>query len=108
MDISSQDLQKDVDAAREKVHEYESLQRLCANPDFNKIIRKGYLNDYLLKLVQSRTAPNANLVMLDKQLDAVAFFQKYIEDIITNGPMAINEYRQYSESLENFYLKDSE
>lgn len=107
MDISSQDLQKDVDAAREKVQEFESLQRLYANPDFIKIIKKGYMHDYLLDLVQCRTKPDANLTSLDKQLDAVAFFQKYIEDIISNGPMAIHEYRQYSESLENFYLQDN-
>lgn len=107
MQTNSQEIQQDLDAAKERVRLYESALRLFGNPEYQKIIKKGYLHDFALKLIRDRAKPDIDIGFIDKQLDAIAFLQSYITSILEDGPIAYEEVKTHGESLENYLLEDT-
>lgn len=51
------EIQVDIDEAKEVVAEAEALERLEKNPDFRKIITKGLFEDEAARLVSLKAAP---------------------------------------------------
>lgn len=88
-------MDKDLDKAKKVIELYRAYQRLLANTDFQKVVIKGYLENYPLELLYGTPyASNRN----DQQLFAVGFFKQYLDELETNADSASRYIKEYEEA----------
>lgn len=87
-------MDKELDKAKKVIELYRAYERLLANTDFQKVILKGYLEDYPLELLYG--APYAS-DRKDQQLFAVGFFKQYLDQLETNADSASRFIEDYKE-----------
>lgn len=61
-----------------------SLERLNRNPDFQRVILKNFLEEHPLALIKSKGVLGIKpetVVDIERQLDCVALFNKYLQDL---------------------------
>lgn len=88
-------IEKQIFFEKQQVKVYQALQRLDKNKDFQLIVKDGYLRDYALMLIEQRTTrSDGALSRLNRQLDAIAFLNEYLEVITTQGKAAAETLRE--------------
>jgi len=83
----------------------ESLERLIANKDFEKIFTEGYFKNEACRLVQMRgepamTKPEDQEAIL-KAIDSIAGLRQYLRTIMQFGSMAKKAIMDTEEELED-------
>lgn len=68
MSNTVEEIQIDIDAAREVIAVDDALMRLYKSTDFNEVILKGYFQEEAYRLVELRAAPQ---MQRDEQKDAI-------------------------------------
>ena len=71
---------------------YLSLNKLYSNPDFIKVFKTYYCNEYVLELVKDLSTCTEGTIEHKEilfELSVISSFQKFLDTIQTNGAMAI-------------------
>lgn len=71
---------------------YLSLNKLYSNPDFIKVFKTYYCNEYVLELVKDLSTCTEGTTEHKEilfELSVISSFQKFLDTIQTNGAMAI-------------------
>lgn len=71
---------------------YLSLNKLYSNPDFIKVFKTYYCNEYVLELVKDLSTYTEGTIEHKEilfELSVISSFQKFLDTIQTNGAMAI-------------------
>ena len=87
-DIKVNNLQKDL---------YFALNRLYSNPDFKLVFKNYYCNEYVISLVKSLSQYSENTTEYQetiRELSVISSFQKFLQEILTNGAMAIDNLKE--------------
>lgn len=104
-EVTIEDIQIQLEDARELILEADALQRLFDNPDFKLVIKEGYFKDEPARLVEMKATPamsnEATQVAIMKQLDGIGALQQYFNarfmtadmarDAIRDGELQIDE-----------------
>lgn len=72
---------------------YLSLNKLYSNPDFIKVFKTYYCNEYVLELVKDLSTYIEGTIEHKEilfELSVISSFQKFLDTIQTNGAMAIH------------------
>lgn len=72
---------------------YLSLNKLYSNPDFIKVFKTYYCNEYVLELVKDLSTYTEGTIEHKEilfELSVISSFQKFLDTIQTNGAMAIH------------------
>lgn len=103
--VTVEDIQIQIDDAREMVRGADALERLFENADFNLVVKQGYFQEEPARLVEMKATPamssEANQAAIIKQIDGIGALQQYFNarfltgdmarDAIRDGEMAIDE-----------------
>lgn len=103
--VTVEDIQIQIDDAREMVRGADALERLFENADFNLVVKQGYFQEEPARLVEMKATPamssEANQAAIIKQIDGIGALQQYFtarfltgdmaRDAIRDGEMAIDE-----------------
>ena len=83
-------IEADITLAKTDLSKAKALTRLLMNKDFKEVISIGYLEKEVLNLVKSKAGfltDEAN-EHINKRIDAISFFMKYLQNIELNGSSA--------------------
>lgn len=72
---------------------YLSLNKLYSNPDFIKVFKTYYCNEYVVELVKDLSTYTEGTIEHKEilfELSVISSFQKFLDTIQTNGAMAIH------------------
>lgn len=90
--IHHTDIENDISYYKKQLELSTGLKKLYCNSDFMLVFMKHYCEEYVLylvsKLSQYSSESNEHKEIL-KELSAISYFQKYIDNINRNGAMAI-------------------
>lgn len=93
-----QEIEIEIEQAREMIKRKEALDRLYKNPDFQLVIQKGYFEDEAVRLVHLKGAPAMrdpeNQAAIIKEMDGIGSLKGYFSAIIhtaANAQAAIEE-----------------
>jgi len=106
MTPSSDEILIEAQQANQRVARSDAMQRLFSNQDFNLLFRDDYLKSRVIELVKARSLPNTDLEQNAKELDAISYLDKFISDILSDGPLAKDEYLEKSHAYEQSFIKE--
>jgi hypothetical protein len=76
------EIERDIQSARERVELGHALERLKHNPDFQKVVVKGYLEQEAIRLVHLKADPAmdspANQAAIDRLINSIGAFAQYL------------------------------
>lgn len=99
-------IEKDLAIAEQKVDTAKALQRLMTNSsDFRKVIVEGFLRSHALSLV-AKVAKAPNQEAVQREIEAISYFQNYLTSIIEAGQIAIKEVDDFNADLENIRINN--
>ena len=85
-------IELDIDHAREAIDRADALKRLFANKDFKRIIENGYFVDEASRLVLVKADPEMDSpeaqVNIQRSIDAIGPLRVYFRAILQFGDMA--------------------
>lgn len=86
MNPTVQEIAIELSTAEKYVEDAKSLERLMMNPDFKRLIIKGFANDEAVRLVNFRASDEvqdnpAVLKRVDRGIDAIGYLQEYFRKI---------------------------
>ena len=100
----SEAIEISMEEAKHYVENRDQMNRLIANPDFDKLITQGYLDKEAARLVLAKAEPNMqsdeSQQLLDKQINAIGYVRLYIRTIIQYGDMAERDITASKAELE--------
>lgn len=105
-DLEIAAIQRDVDAARVNRDLAESLERLNANPDFQRLIGRAYFHEEAVRLVHLRSTPDACIEGINKQMDAIAGLSGFFREVRQRGEMADKSIRDGESTIEQMHKED--
>jgi len=96
-----QEIQLDIDDAKEIIAMSDALGRLEHNPDFDKVIYEGYIKEEAVRLVGLKAAPEMGSEdqqrMILKDIDGIGALQQYFRRV----HIFAHQARMSIESAEN-------
>lgn len=99
-------IESDLAIAEQKLKVAKALQRLLTNSsDFRLVVVEGFLRSHALKLVSEVTKSNTP-EKVQREIEAVSYFQKYISQVIEDGQIAIKEVEGYNADLESIRMNN--
>lgn len=108
-DTTIQEIQVDIDEAKETIEMWKSLERLRKNPDFDKIINEGYFKEEAYRLVHLKAAPamahEDQQARLLKAIDAIGSLQQHFHMIYVLGERAQGAINEADEALEELAME---
>jgi hypothetical protein len=106
------EIQVDIEQAREVVAESEALNRLFKNTDFKKLILEGYFKDEAARLVELKAAPQmqgeAQQKMLLAAIDSIGGLQQHFNKIWVMGEQAEQAIEQSQIELNELTEEEGE
>lgn len=99
MQIQLTDIQQDEIRYNKQKDLYLSLVKLYSNPDFVKVFKNYYCNEYVLDLVASLSNHAEDSTEHKEtlhELSVISSFQKFLNTIKANGAMAIQSLNDLS------------
>lgn len=103
IEVTIEDLNKTIDMQ-------ESFQRLIKNPDFDKVIGKGYFEQESIRLVLTKADPACDTPELQAALlrgiDAIGELRQYFVKINQTGNMAVRTKQEHEEAREELLAED--
>ncbi len=88
----------------------ECARRLAENPDFQKLVMEGYLQDEpkrLAELMASGRLHQTNLENCTRELDAIGKFRTYLSNIIQQGNISEDDLKALEEERERALQEDA-
>lgn len=87
-----QELEANIESAKESIELGLSLERLFSNRDFKKVVLNGYFAEEAVRLVHLKGAPesqtsDAQKSIVDK-IDAISSFSNFLKDIANKAELA--------------------
>ena len=87
-----QELEANIESAKESIELGLSLERLFSNRDFKKVVLNGYFTEEAVRLVHLKGAPesqtsDAQKSIVDK-IDAISSFSNFLKDIANKAELA--------------------
>lgn len=106
-DAEIQNIELEMSAAKEIIADRDALDRLTANADFNRIIRKGYFEKeasrvVLLKAEAAMEDPQKQQNILD-QITGIGMLYQYFRGVMVQGQQADAAMADYDEALEELH-----
>jgi len=96
-EVTVQDIQIQMDDAREIIRSADALERLFENPDFKLVIKQGYFKEEPARLVEMKATPamsgEATQSAIIKQIDGIGALQQYFNARFLTGEMARDAIR---------------
>ena len=93
-----------MDQAKIYIANKESLDKLIANPDFDRIITKGYFENEASRLVLTKADPGMESAdkqaAIIKSIDGIGSLRTYLRAIMQIGEMAQKDLKSSEEELE--------
>lgn len=84
-DVTIEQIELELETAREFAKKGDALERLLANADFNAIISEGYFKEHAYQLVELKAAPSrkgeAEQAAIIKSIDGIGELQQYFNAI---------------------------
>lgn len=77
----------------------KSLNSLLMNRDFRIVVLEGFLRDHALTLVRKLASPTENKTQVQSELDAVSYFQHYLDSIQVDAEIADKTLKENNDSL---------
>lgn len=94
-----------IEELKESIELAEALKRLQSNPDFNKVINKGYLEDNAIRLVALRSSPSLQekeqQESVLKEIDGIGALLNYFRRIMYMGEEAKADLVNEQETLDS-------
>ena len=86
-------LEINIQEAKEALKKFQALERLQKNPDFTLIIDQGYLEEEASRAVWAKAEPEAQrrpeiIQNLDNIITAIGYLRQYFRTIYQNGYQA--------------------
>jgi len=104
-----EEIQVDINEAKETIEIMNSLNRLVKNKDFEKIIGEGYFKEEAYRLVHLKAAPamqgEERQAALVKAMDAIGCLQQHFHMIFVMGEQAEDALRQGDQALEEMAME---
>lgn len=100
------DLELLIEQDEEVIRKAKALNSLMLNRDFRTIVLEGFLCDEALRLVRKLTSPTEDKEKVQAALDAVSYFQRYLDSFQDNAEIADKTLRENNEAL--FQLRNQE
>lgn len=97
--IQVSDIKNDEKQYKQQKDLYLCLNRLYSNPDFIRLFKNYYCQEYVLSLVKELSRYDEESIEHKetlKELSVISSFQKFLDTIQTNGAMAINSLNELS------------
>ncbi len=91
-----------IKSCKEDIDLGDALTRLEANPDFIKVIAKGYLVDTALRLVRYKGSPDCTGPMevdTNNELMAIGKMHSYLDLIRTSAQIAVKDIESAHEAI---------
>ena len=108
-DTTVEEIQVDIDEAKETIDVMKSLDRLMQNPDFKKIIKQGYFVDESARLVGLKAAPQMQAPerqdAMIKAIDGIGSLQQHFNMIWVMGNQAQSMLENADIALEEMALE---
>lgn len=92
------------DTALNTVKRRDALNRLMENQDFQMLFLEGYMKDEVIRLVKERAVVGMDSVQgrtCLQQIDAISFFQLYINTIHQDAEIAVKTIMDCDEALKD-------
>lgn len=108
---SIQEIEISAAEAKRKVDLKNKLDKLMSNREFKTLITEGYLKDELVRLgLISASTPTRSEVTADtvEKIKAVAHFDMYLRNVITQGMMAEQELENFEDELDELRAEGAE
>lgn len=105
-DLEIAKIQRDVDEAKSNRDLASALERLEHNQDFKLLIGRAYFHDEAVRLVHLRDDPDANIEVVNKQMDAIAGLSSFFRLVRKNGEMADKSIRDGESMIEQMHSED--
>lgn len=84
----------DIEKAKEKRELAKALRSLLeTSRDFKLVFKDYYLKEYALDLLYDKSN-DINTPLIDKKLEAVSFFNNFIEEVLNSGDIADEDIRE--------------
>ena len=95
------EIQLTIEQCERAIEDLQALERLRKNPDFQRLIEKGYLEDEAARLVLTRAEPtmqsSEHQKVLNRMMHGVGYFRQYLHKIYQFGnqaEMSLEAHRQ--------------
>lgn len=107
-----EEVEQSLKQSRERVELLKSLERLKANPDFQRVVLKGYLTEEPVRLVHLKAekamqTPERQQSIL-QQIDAIGMLNNYFNVIHHLAMQATKEIEDHQEALANEAVAEEE
>lgn len=87
-------IETDIEKAKEKRELAKALRSLLeTSRDFKLVFKDHYLERYALNLLYEKSN-GINTDLLDKKLEAISFFNSFIDDVLKSGDIADIDIRE--------------
>ena len=87
-------IETDIEKAKEKRELAKALRSLLeTSRDFKLVFKDHYLERYALNLLYEKSN-GINTDLLDKKLEAISFFNSFIDEVIKSGDIADIDIRE--------------
>ena len=90
--VTVQEIEKQIQQAKELVESSKGLDRLRSNRDFKKIVVEGYLEQECIRLVLLKADPNLQSAekqaSIVKQMDAIGSLSRYFQEVYIKAAIA--------------------
>lgn len=98
-----QEIELQIEAAREIIAKRDALHRLTDNEDFKTVVREGYLKEEAIRLVQLKAQPQVQKPEIQadivKAIDGIGCFLKYLQTIEFMAEQAERAIEEANEEL---------
>lgn len=107
-----QEIEIEIEQAREMIKRKDALDRLCKNADFQLVIQKGYFEDEAVRLVHLKGAPAMrdadNQAAIIKEMDGIGSLKGYFSAIIYQAGIAADAIEERENLLTEIAEEDAE
>lgn len=107
-----EELELNIEQAKEIVDVGDALERLINNPDFEKVFTTGYLREEAVRLVHLKGDLNMqddeSQKMILGQMDAIGNFTMYVQKVRHQAEQARNAIEADSETREELLAEGAE
>lgn len=104
MSNDTKQIQITIDAAKEVVKDYDSLERLYKNKDFQRLIEKRYMQDEPIRITHLFADPACSTPeirqSLQEKMIGVANFLAFLREINRKGESMKDQVTVYEQELE--------
>lgn len=99
------------DLWKKQIQQKDMVLKLKKNKDFEELILKGYLQEFCNRVIKLSTSDKITLEQRERftrAAQATAFFEEYMEGIVTAGYTAERSLRDLENAEDNNYFGEED